>query len=66
MSQKLLLSDEWYQSLAGIVSEIGEDQFCSSFASVCEGLTGYDSTVVAGLRARRKTSVSVQQSQCSG
>ena len=46
MSQKLLLSDEWYQSLAAIITEIGEDNFCSSFARVCEGLTGYDSTVV--------------------
>ena len=46
MSQKLLLSDEWYQSLADIIKEIGSDNFCSSFANVCEGLTGYDSTVV--------------------
>ena len=46
MSQKLLLSDEWYQSLADMVGRIGDDDFCTSFADLCQTLTGYDSTVV--------------------
>ena len=46
MSQKLLLSEEWYLSLADIINGIGQDYFCRTFAGVCEALTGYESTVV--------------------
>lgn len=54
MTQKHLLSDEWYQSLAEIVELIGNDNFSLCFARLCQSLTGYDSTVLIAFLSNQK------------
>ena len=57
MTQKHLLSDAWYQSLAEIIELIGDDKFSLCFASLCQSLTGYDSTVLSAFLNNQKPSL---------
>ncbi|MBT3425360.1 MAG: helix-turn-helix transcriptional regulator [Gammaproteobacteria bacterium] len=57
MTQKHLLSDEWYQSLAEMIALIGNNDFSQYFAQLCQSLTGYDSTVLIAFLKYQKPSL---------
>lgn len=49
-----MISPEWYQSLAKLVTYIGDDAFCERLAECCQTLTGYDSTVIIAFMTNQK------------
>ncbi len=51
---KFILSEDWYKSLAEMIDLVGDDNFCEALSSLCEAITGYNSTVMIALTENQK------------